>query len=351
MTILEIKTAIASLLDLENGVADLTQNGQDLALVALNQVRRQAELAHDFEFQRKLVTLTVNGVTGGSLESAVLYGTATLCAVKTVIDVGWFDNGGNFRAVEWTTISESLERQRGVLRFNRPAWVSDDQEESVFDLGRFTVTGGSIYRYPKNTEINYTVGLEVYVFSADWALTTQTVAITGGTGVTGVNTTYYPYGFYTAETGGVPRTLWLSKHPILNASAATTYAIWHNTVATGFVVSLASDIGNSGVANWHKFANGVVLSGADTGSAGTFTGTANATYAANGTDTTSDIWTTYAAEYLIWGAVVYLNHTFKKFVFRQEGNLQPPEKMRDTALEAFKDWDSGLFEQNRRHRR
>lgn len=45
-----------------------------------------------------------------------------------------------------------------------------------------------------------------------------------------------------------------------------------------------------------------------------------------------DLFVTRGAEYLQWAAIVELNHYFKEFVARTEGNLPTPEKMRDSAL-------------------
>ena len=64
---------------------------------------------------------------------------------------------------------------------------------------------------------------------------------------------------------------------------------------------------------------------------------------------TSDIWLTKGSQYLLWGGIVEANHLAKEFVFRQEGNLPPPEKLRDSALEMFVQWDTFKYEQNRRH--
>lgn len=344
-TILEIKTAIASYFEVS--LSDLTVNGQDLALLALNQVRRNAELNHDFEFQRKLATVSVDGVTGGSLEAAVLYGTATACNIKSVIDMGLFDDELNLRPVEWTTVSESLERQRIENPRTVPRYPSDGWARSgPVGQGRFALSGTSIYRFPKDDTSTFSLGLEVYAFSDDWARDTETIVVTGGTGVTGVNTTYYPYGTY--ATGSQPKTLWLSLPN--GASTSTVYAIHYGANDTGFWLTTISDVGVNNGSNKHYWATtDDFISGARTSSAGTFTGTPTATH--NVSNNTSDIWTTYATQYLQWGAIVHLNHLFKHFVFRQEGNLPPPEKLRDEGLEAFKSWDAFRYEQNRRHGR
>jgi len=214
-------------------------------VIAANQVRRNTELNHDYEFQRKLVTLTVDGVTGGSLDNAVLYGTATTVVIKTIVEMGLFDEDANLRPVEWTTVAESMERQRGDNpgenpRYPTDAWYVSGPEGQA----RFTIANNTVYRFPKDEDNDFSIGMEVYVWNDDWT---------------------------------------------------------------------ASDVEDE---------------------AGT-----------------TNVWTREGGEYLMWGTVVHLNHLFKEFVYRQEGNLPSPEKLRDTALENFKEWDSHKYEQFRRRGR
>lgn len=334
-TLLDIKTAAAHYLD--RGVADLTVNTQDLGLIALNQARNYAELQNDFEFSRKLVELEVNGVTGGALSSATLYSTGTTSAtvtgtlspnlvgtyvqvgtyngfpfyllagttayalwnngsawylaaaagvngttapvgdrftlastslspagtytaagsatgapvvavtaptvdIKTVIEVGLFDDFGNFRPIEWTTVSESLERQRKDNPYSTPRYPTDAWAQiGPAGESRFAFSGDTLYRFPFDEDNNFTVGMEVYSFTADW---------------------------------------------------------------------VAGDL-----------------------------------------STTIAPWTTKGQEYLLWATIFRLNHLFKAFVPRQEGNLPPPTGVMEAALEAFKSWDTFKFEQFRRHSR
>jgi len=56
---------------------------------------------------------------------------------------------------------------------------------------------------------------------------------------------------------------------------------------------------------------------------------------------------TYGFEYMQWATVVELNHLFKTFVPRQEGNLDPPKRERDDALRRLIDWDVAQVEANR----
>lgn len=67
--------------------------------------------------------------------------------------------------------------------------------------------------------------------------------------------------------------------------------------------------------------------------------------------TATDPWLTKGHMYIQWKSIVHLNHYAKEFVFRQEGNLSPPDKMADSALASFREWDIFRFEQFRRHGR
>jgi hypothetical protein len=168
VTLFELKAAAAAYLG--KAVTDLTVNGVDLGLVALNQVRLNAELNHNFEFSRKLVSLSVSSATGGSLDNAVIYGTATAVDVKSIIDVGQFDDYGNLLPVEWTTVSESLGRQRDENPYKGIRYPTDGQAVSApLGRSRFVFSGTNVYFYPKSSETStFTMGFEAYTFTPDW---------------------------------------------------------------------------------------------------------------------------------------------------------------------------------------
>lgn len=71
MNLIELKTIVANYH--QKGVLDLTQNGVDMFLSTVNQLRQQAELRHNFEYCRCRALLNVDGVTGGSLDNAVIF--------------------------------------------------------------------------------------------------------------------------------------------------------------------------------------------------------------------------------------------------------------------------------------
>lgn len=247
MTLYEIKATVASYL--EKTVNDLTQNNVDLGLIALNHVRQQAEQSNDFNFTRKLLTVSVDGVTGGSLDLAVEYGTTTpVVEVKTIVDVGTFDGDGNFRPVEWTTVSDSLNRERQDNPWFTPRYPTD-AEAVCGPMGqkRFAFSGNQVFMFPKTPNLTVSLGVEAYVFTPDW----------------------------------------------------TNAQIDPDTTQPQY----------------------------------------------------DGPWTRRGSQYLQWATLIHLNHLFKGFVFRQEGNLPPPEKMAEAGLDALQRWDTFQYEQFRRHSR
>lgn len=331
-TLLEIKTAVATSLD--RVVADFTVASQDIWLLSANQVVMQAQLNHDFEFQRKLVDVSVNGVTGGSLDTAVLHGTATPVTIKSVIDMGLFDEDDNFRPVEWTTVAENQERQRAFNPRTTPRYPTDDWARSgPSGQGLFELSGNVIRRWPKDTTATtpYTVGLEVYAFSAPWTTINTDVVVTG---TVGFNGTYIYVGQY-------------NSHPLYLQTGSTGFAIWWDG-ASKWVISASGIIANLGVFTYFDITSSADMPPTTGWTAqGGATGTAALAYSTSATD----VWTTYGAQFLQWATIVQLNHNFQKYVFRQEGALPPPEKIRDEGLAALIAWDIARYETNRRHGR
>jgi hypothetical protein len=236
MTLAQIKSAMAGYLDTQE--ANFTVGSTDLSLIAVNQVRMQAELENDFEFSRELVTVSVNGAIGGSLSTAVRYGTATVVQVKSPIEVGIFDTNANLRPIDWTTVAEGLERQRELVPGFAPRYPTDGQLSAATEWpSRLVFSGDNVYFFPKDENLTFLAGMEVYAFHPEWTAM----------------------------------------------------------------------------------------------------------------DSTSDVWTTKGAQYLMWKGIIHLNHLFKEFVFRQEGNLPEPKELAQAGLDALKLWDSFRYEQFRRH--
>jgi hypothetical protein len=184
--------------------------------------------------------------------------------------------------------------------------------------------------------------LEVYTFQQEWAADSDSVVVSDVLGMDYVNGPYWPYGIYNdralylnVPNGGVTpgppgnaRSIWYRPGEWIICSATYT----GQTPPTGNYQSMAATSMTPG---------GQYVGHGTWGGLGTVTMTP-------GNDT-SDIWLTKGSQYLLWGGIVEVNHLCKEFVFRQEGNLPPPEKLRDNALENFRQWDAFRYEENRRH--
>lgn len=331
-TLLDIKKQVAAYLTKD--LADLTVNGQDLCLAAFNQVRKVAELEHDFEFNRKLVTVTVNGITGGSL-TAVRDSDSNLVDVKTVIDVGLVSGSGNFIPAVWTTVAENFERQRQSNRRASPLFLTDAEAQyGTAGIGNFTFSGDQIHRWPRTSETdstNYTLNLEVYAFTRDWTtedLGPSTLTVTGPDNSPDYNGTLTLIGTFNG------RGVWASADAILFYNGT----VWKMQ---------AYGVGFSAVTDGREYAStslspdGLYIhTGADDGDATVALGIG-----------ISDIWTTHGSQFLLWQTIVHLNKLFRVFVPRQEGNLPPPTDLADAGLQTLVDWDSSKYEQFRRHNR
>jgi hypothetical protein len=238
VTLTEVKQAIATYL--RRTLTSLTVSGQDVGLLAMNEVRMQAELLNDFGFMRKFATVSVDGVTGGSLSTAIEFNTTNSVDVKSIVDVGLLDVNTNFRPVDWTTVEDSLNIQRQDNPIT-PRYPTDAQALSgPWGAQRFVFSGDKIMVFPNAPNTVFVLGLIVYAFTSDWA-----------------------------------------------------------------IGDLAS----------------------------------------------SNLWTTKGAQYLQWKSIIHLNHQSKEFVFRQEGNLPPPQVLADEGLANLITWDTFKYEQFRRHSR
>lgn len=295
--------------------------------MAANQVRKTAELQHDFEFQRKLLTLSVNGITGGSLLNAVISGTATTVDIKSIINLGLFDTDSNLRPARWSTVAEGLRNE--VSRTPIPRYPSDAGSISPWSgqLAQFTLTGDTVYAWPKTTAGHietYTLGIEAYVFDSDWTGTNDVTVSSPIPGTFAHIGTYDSYGLYWREVGSgfLYRTsvtdAWILNGNYLQSDPDPPY--WKLETTSQSPVGTYTAVGTTG-------------SPVVTDSIASYT----------------NVWTKQGQQYLQWGTICQLNHLYKEFVFRQEGNLPPPEKYRDEGLATLINWDVFRYEQFRQH--
>lgn len=64
-------------------------------------------------------------------------------------------------------------------------------------------------------------------------------------------------------------------------------------------------------------------------------------------DSDTDFFTEEGHDYLVYAGIVEANHLVQTFIPQQEGNLSPPEKLRDDALATLIEMDSFLIESGR----
>jgi len=67
-------------------------------------------------------------------------------------------------------------------------------------------------------------------------------------------------------------------------------------------------------------------------------------------DTDTDWMVTHGASYLQWASVCEVNYLTSTFTPNLDGNLSPPEKLREQALDMLVQWDSFQIEQGRQPR-
>lgn len=343
MTLLQLRSMMAAYL--QKSVPELMINGADLTLLALNNARMSAEMSHDFEFSRKHVTVTVDSFSGGTLDDTIQEGSPS-CEVKSVIEVGIYDDSFNIHPVEWTTISESIERQRQLKPGFGPRYPTDDNATTGFyesGMPRIAFEGNNIWCVPTGVRGDeFDLELEVYTFQQDWTSTSDSVIVEQVASPAAANGSYWPYGIY----NGRPMYINILYGP----PVGPLYVIWWDGVGKWRIAPM-TDLGQPVLVNYAEMAGTTMVPGGAYVPHGTWTTTAQGIIVVEmmpGSDT-SDVWLTKGAQYLLWGGIVEANHLAKEFVFRQEGNLPPPEKLRDSALEMFVQWDSFKYEQNRRH--
>lgn len=335
-TLVTLKSRAAAIL--ERDVADFTVNGVDLWLEAANDAKRNASMNHDFNFQRKLLTLTVNSATGGSLDDAVIQGTATGVDLKTIIEMGNFDTYGNFRPVMWTTEEMGQELMRQENPFYGIRYPTDAQALS-WPLGqrRLVIRGDSIFNWPIADVPVYdqVIGIEAYVFDSEWdsinSSTTITVTGTLNPDLTGI---YSRSGTLNALPFFVKTTV--DGEPLSFIFADSEGDSWD--IAQAVIPGPTNFFGR----------NDLTVDGPE----GVYT--ANGTYTGTATvvnNTANDPWLTKGSQYILWQSIIELNKRIRSFVPRQEGNLGEPQAMSDAGLAAFISWDIFKYEGFRRDTR
>lgn len=342
MNLLDIKTSVANYFG--KALADLTILSQDIFLVAANQVRRFVEMEHDFEHSRRLLRLSVDRTTGGSLSSATLDGagaaslTATGVTSPTTAGVYTRQNG-LVNGKPWYTKLGATSATSYVIfhtssnsTWNLVVWG---------DFPDFDLNGGKFSRASGATPIGDLVGSLGYsgttTISAtnDWSEVKQIIDV----------------GVFDTDGNLLPVTWTTVAESMERQRKVTRFEPrYPNDAEVRNAPGTASRVNFSGN---HVYLFPQPLEEGDPVTLGLECYTFRNDWTADdlGASVTGDEWTNHGAQFLLWGTIVHLNHRFKNFVFRQEGNLPPPTELRNEGLDAFIQWDGHKYEQNRRHSR
>lgn len=97
-------------------------NGIDLFLIAVNNARKQAELAHDFEYTRMVATLDVVPA-GASLSNAAIVEGDGMSSVKSITGIRRLGTNGFFYPLDFTRWSIAQERDRSALEIRDDYWT------------------------------------------------------------------------------------------------------------------------------------------------------------------------------------------------------------------------------------
>lgn len=319
MTVGQILENAAALLEIQTSEMIVSTNGIHLGVRALNTAKRRVEMIRDFNTQDTTVRLAV-GINGVSLDTAVLESDGvTVVRVKTV-KAAYLRDATVTPTSYYPLYIDSKKTINTRIREMADRWIyadetdlsmryrSDNENPLYSDRLQLYTQGRNVYLNPQPTvtqsvsidasiwlddyDYNYVIVLTSSLSSATVTLSSATVPANFKVGTTFLGRTI-------STIVGATVTLSGNADTAITAATRVTYSNGPG------VTLLAAQQVREDYTNW-------------------FTETAH--------------------EYLMWAAVVELNHKFKSFVPRQDGYLNPPEKLRDEALSALLLWDDFVVE-------
>ncbi len=158
MTLSNLKKVCAAYLG--KATADLTIDSVDMFLIAANNVRRNAELLHDFEYARVTATLDIDGAAGGLLSAAVIQGSFTRWnGIKSITAVERGRSDGSYIPLDFTSYDSAVERERTELELSSDLWPSARYPSDAQYLARGSTSSivqrnGALYIYPAGPATN-----------------------------------------------------------------------------------------------------------------------------------------------------------------------------------------------------
>ena len=340
-TLAKLKSVCAAYHE-QTDLAALTVNGVDLFLIAANNVRlNKCELLHNFELARCVATLTINGVSGASLDNATITsnGDTTIAVTGTLSPdaTGTYAREGDFGGYPLFIKAGSTT---WFLYYNATletyiistTLTTATQSNAFIPATDILIPTGTFVGGGTHTGTATAAGSEAARFSK----IKEVVAVTRQR----PDGTYIPLDFARAD---IPierdRTeLEFSDNlfPYLRfpsdaqIDAAGTSS---SMIQRGRRLEIYPYYANAVVSSWEVRLEAY--------------GLLNEYTASNLNDSTpTDFLIEYGFEFLMWGIIIELNHYFKTFVGRTEGNLAPPESKFQDAWRALLDWDTYTVDSN-----
>lgn len=318
----------------QKAASDLTVNGVDLFLGAVNNARRAGEQLHDFELARLTATLDIDGQTGAAISDAVIAGNAqdafsdgsnsyvrqgTFSGyplyVTTTVDPAKFLY---YNAFSLSYVISSTLQISALTNYSTPvtpvltpagAYVGHGTGSDV------TVTQSAVSTFSSIREIAdiQRAAGDGYLQPLDF--TSSRRAIQRVRDELEVDDDYgwdvrYPSDSQLLKRNG-------ESTLILRGNRINIYPLAGMPSASPLHVTLEGY-------GWLRYYDATDLL----------------------LFTPSDFFVEYGYEYLQWAAIIELNYLFKTFVPRSEGNLSDPSSLQKAAWEKFLLWDSYLIDPN-----
>lgn len=320
----------------------LTVNGVDLFLIAANNIRlNKCELLHNFELARCVATVTISGVSGASLDNAVITsnGDTSILVTGTLSPdlTGTYLRQGDFSGYP---LFVKVGAPAAFLYYNTTlttyvlcaTLTTASLTNAYIPSSDITIPTGTFVGGGTHSGTATATGSEASRFSK----IKEVVAITRQR----PDGTYIPLDFTRADipierdrtelefSDNLFPYLRFPSDAQINARGTAS-----SMIQRGRRLEIYPYYATNDTASWEVRLEAY--------------GLLNPYTSSNLNDTgPTDFLIEYGFEFLMWGVILELNHYFKTFVPRTEGNLSPPDgKMKD-AWQGLLDWDSYMVDSN-----
>lgn len=326
----------------EKAVGDLTVNSTDLFLVAANNARKNAEQLHDFEASRVLATLSIDGVTGGRLADAVIEGTnsdqVTVTGTLTPDATGVYTVQGSFAGYPLYILDAATPY---FLYYN--ATYSSYIISNVFSAGAVSArwVPSPVLLVPSGTYV--AGGTSTGNATATRSFASVFSGIKSVVAVQGIRSDglYVPLDLTRADISierdryelELTDNMWAAGRYPSDAQFLAMHGGAHSLVLRGGSIYHYPRVASSSDSPLEIAIEGI--------------GWLRDYVAADLLENVpSDFLVEHGYAYLQWSIIIELNHLFKTFVPRQEGNLGAPENMKAEAWRDLLLWDAYSVDAN-----